>query len=135
MTTWTETHGRDIVYTRSMRRCEVCGRPAASVHHRNKQGRIWNPANLLSLCGDGTRYCHGWIEANPEHAMTLGLWVPRAIDPTTRPAYCRPALFWTAWWIPDDDGCWTYTDPPTHDTTEALRSLTAARLSAPASSF
>lgn len=129
--TWTEGKGREIVYARSLRRCEVCGRPAASVHHRNKQGRIWNPANLLSTCGDGVAWCHGWVEAHPEYAMALGLWVPREIDPAGRPVYCRPALFDWGWWLPLDDGCWRMVDTPDHDHGPALTALTLARLPLP----
>lgn len=132
-----EDRARAIVYARSMRRCEVCGREAESVHHRNKQGRVWEPANLLHLCGDGTRYCHGWIEANPQHALALGLWVPREVSPAAVPAYVKPAMFQRDWWWLDGDGCWTWCweramhpDPPAH-VQAALRALTASRLPLP----
>lgn len=110
-----EARGREIVYERSQRRCEVCQRPADSVHHRMKQGRPWDPANLLSLCGDGTRFCHGWIEAHPQDAMLLGLWLPRGVDYHLYPAYLHPTMWWRAWWLPDDTGCWTYADHPPDD--------------------
>ena len=123
---------RAIVYERSQRTCEVCGRAAASVHHRNKQGRHWTPGNTLSLCGDGVRFCHGWIEANPAHAMALGLWVPRAVDPLTVPMYVKPAMFLRGWWYAADDGTWTWLDdhaPATdQDRAAAVRALTVARL-------
>lgn len=128
-----ETRGRAIVYERAHGRCEVCARPADSVHHRMKEGRPWDPANLLSLCGDGVRYCHGWIEANPTYAMLLGLWLPRGTDYRLFPAYVRPALFWRGWWHLDNDGCWTWAgDPPEdHPDTDArahaVRMLTLAR--------
>lgn len=118
---------RVIVYQRSQGRCEVCGRPAESVHHRNKQGRVWTPDNTLHLCGDGTRFCHGWLEAHPDYAIALGLWVPRAIDPATRPAYCWPTMFRPDWWFPQPDGCWGFTDPPDHDYADALQALRDAR--------
>lgn len=132
MTEWSETRGRAIVYERSQRRCEVCGRPAASVHHRNKEGRIWSPGNLLSLCGDGTRYCHGWIEHHPKHARALGLWVPRVIDPLTVPMYVKPAAFLRGWWHADDEGMWHWLDdnapPDDEPRRDAVAALTAARL-------
>lgn len=130
----TETAARLLVNARSAGACEVCGRPADSIHHRNKQGRVWTPENLLALCGDGTRYCHGWIEAHPTDAMLLGLWVPRSIDPATVPAYVKPAQFLRAWWTLDSLGCFTFVDttpPPDHPDTparlRAIRSLTLAR--------
>lgn len=130
--TWTEQRGRAIVYERSQRRCEVCGRAADSVHHRNKQGRIWSPGNLLSLCGDGVRFCHGWIEAHPRHAMALGLWVPRHADPLQVPMYVRPAMFLRGWWYADDEGMWTWLDdeaPATDvDRAAAVAALTDSRL-------
>lgn len=129
-----ETQARAIVYARSMRRCEVCGREAASVHHRNKQGRLWEPANLLSLCGDGTRFCHGWIEAHPTYAMALGLWVPREVNPAAVPAYVKPAQFHRDWWWLDGDGCWTWCwersmhDSPPAEVLAAIEALAADRL-------
>lgn len=74
--TWSEQAGRAYVYARSQGRCEVCGiHGAHTFHHRLKkgQGGTWAPSNGLHVCGDGTRFCHGWIEANPAHAMLLGL--------------------------------------------------------------
>lgn len=134
MSAASEAVGRAIVYERSQRRCEVCTRPAESVHHRMKDGRPWDPANLLSLCGDGTRRCHAWIEQHPRHAMLLGLWIPRGATYLNIPAYLSPAMWWRAWWIPDNDGCWTYADQPPADhpdtpaRLEAIAALTAARL-------
>ena len=128
-----EQAARLIVYARSQGRCEVCTRPADSVHHRNKQGRLWDPSNLLHLCGDGTRWCHAWIEQNPTHAIALGLWVPRHLPPETVPAYCHPTMFWRSWWMLDDDGCWVWAGdpPPDHPATPARQaavlSLTTTR--------
>lgn len=129
-----ETSARALIAQRSAGACEVCGRPADSIHHRNKQGRLWTPGNLLALCGDGTRYCHGWIEAHPQYAMLLGLWVPRSQDPLTVPAYVKPAQLLRAWWWLDDLGCFTFADttpPEDHPETparlRAVASLSAAR--------
>jgi hypothetical protein len=137
MNPFSEQRGRAIVYERSQRTCEVCGRPAHTVHHRVKrgQGGTWDPANLLSVCGDGTRFCHGWIEANPAHAMTLGLWVRSGTDPSTVPAYLHPHSWWRAWWYAESDGCWKWTDlldgNETPEVQAAIRALTLARLPLP----
>lgn len=130
----TEAHARTVVWQRSGGgRCEVCGRPGHSIQHRVKrsQGGTWDPGNLIRVCGDGTRYCHGWIEAHPTHAMTLGLWVPGTIDPLTVPMWLHPSGWWRGWWYADHDGCWTWTDDPdpTPDTTAAIAAITTARLS------
>lgn len=52
-------------------RCQVCGDPAQSAHHivRKSQGGDDVPANLASLCGHGTRGCHGLVERR--HRPTL----------------------------------------------------------------
>lgn len=131
---WSEQAARALVYARSAGRCEVCGRSADSYHHRQKrsQGGTWAPANGLHVCGDGTRYCHGWIEAHPTDAMLLGLWVPREVDPATVPAYVKPRQFLRAWWWLDDLACFTFADtapPPDHpDTPARLRAMRALAL-------
>lgn len=33
---------------------------------------INEPANLLTLCGDGTQLCHGWVERHPTWAQQHG---------------------------------------------------------------
>ena len=132
--TWSESAGRAIVYQRSARFCEVCGRQGASVHHRVKkgQGGEWDPANTLSLCGDGVRYCHGWIEAHPTYAMDLGLWVRAGIDPATVPLWCTPAALPPGWWTLHSDGTLTWhLDrnhlPPPPAVAVALEALWSAR--------
>lgn len=57
-----ETKCRAIVKERSEGRCERCSiRPAETMHHRRfrSQRGPWVPSNILHLCGDGTRLCHG----------------------------------------------------------------------------
>lgn len=112
MTRVTEAVGRPIVNARatagSGTRCELCGRPGDSVHHRLKAGRDWSPCNTLRLCGSGTTGCHGAVEAEPTAALSLGLWLPSTADPSTEPAVCHPAVLWLAWWLPARDGTWTY---------------------------
>lgn len=132
MSVWSEANGRAVVYARSGGLCEVCRRPAASVHHRVKrgQGGTWNPANLLHLCGDGTMWCHGWIEGHPQHALALGLWLLNGTDPLTRPAYLHPWMWWRGWWFLHEDGCVEWTEPAPEPAVlgPAIAALTAARL-------
>ena len=131
----TEQAGRAIVYARSQGRCELCGRAADTFHHRVKrsQGGTWDPANGLHVCGDGTRYCHGWIEAHPAHAMALGLWLPRGTNPAAWPAWLRPTMWWRGWWYADNDGCWTWDasrslhPTPPEEVTAAYRALVIDR--------
>lgn len=112
--TWNEQKCRAVVNERAAGRCEVCGRQGESIHHRVKagQGGQWAPSNTVRLCGDGTRRCHGWLEAHPLHAKALGLWLPPTATPADWPMYVRPAMFTRAWWKADDDGMWIPTDPP-----------------------
>lgn len=107
-----EAKVREIVRTRSGGKCEavvpgVCLGLAQSMHHRRKPGRVWQPSNLLHLCGDGTIGCHGWIEANPELAHYDGLWLFAGEAPLTTSCHMR----WEnqrSWWFLDDDGCFTW---------------------------
>lgn len=88
-----ETTARRIVRERSNGICEGCGRArAASVHHRKprSQGGPWCPSNLLALCGDGTRGCHGWAEHHPNDARICGWRVDSHDDPTAVPARIHP---------------------------------------------
>lgn len=66
---------------------DVCRGQGESMHHRNKagQGGLWTPSNILHTCGDGTRGCHGWIEANPASARRKGLWLFRGQAPFATP--------------------------------------------------
>lgn len=92
---------RQAAIARAAGRCQarlVCdGAPADSVHHRLPQGRGgphegWN---LLAVCGDGTRGCHGHIEHHPELARStvladgLPLSVPGSYD-RRREVYTGP---------------------------------------------
>lgn len=76
-----ETTCRAIVLRRSgfgdaaMSRCERCGSSEqGSMQHivKRSQGGGWTPSNIVRLCGDGTRGCHGWAEANPRDAQRDG---------------------------------------------------------------
>lgn len=116
---------RAIIYARSQGRCELCGRPGESVHHRNKQGRVWSPSNTLHLCGDGVLRCHGWIEAHPDMARLLGLWVPRNMDPTVYPVWMQPTGWPRQFWQLDDDGMLHFVHHPHPDPDAAGRAQQA----------
>lgn len=130
-----EHEARALIDARSWGgRCELHGGLGSNVHHRNKEGRQWVASNLLRLCGSGTTGCHGWIESHPEHAMALGLWVPREQDPAVVPMFCAPIQFALDWWLPDDAGMWHHTGWPgvpardvalQHDAVDALRDYLA----------
>ena len=68
---------RSVVLARSGGRCERCNGIGKSYHHRKKrsQGGEWSAENVVLLCGDGTRGCHGWVEHNPNAAEAEGLHV------------------------------------------------------------
>lgn len=87
-----EAQCRTIVEQRSGGICEVqipgvCTGQAQSKHHRRKRSHtgMWVPSNILDACGDGTRDCHGWIEANPDAAQARGLWLIGAESPQFSP--------------------------------------------------
>lgn len=66
---------REVVTERCGGNCERCGKGGqVTMHHRKKrgQGGPWTPENIVAVCGDGTRGCHGWIEANPKLAHETG---------------------------------------------------------------
>jgi cytochrome c5 len=56
---------------------------------KRSQGGQWTPTNIVYLCGDGTRGCHGWAEANPTRARAEGGWARRSTDPQDRPIQHR----------------------------------------------
>lgn len=75
-----ESRTRRVVSARSAGMCEaripgVCTGQGQSMHHRKKPGRVWSPSNVIHVCGDGTRGCHGWIEHNPTDAHDRGLYL------------------------------------------------------------
>ena len=116
MSAMSQAKARAIVAVRSGDGCEVgipgiCAGYAQSVHHRRKRsaGGLWAPSNLLATCGDGTRGCHGWIEAHPKDAHLAGWWL-RTGDgaPETVPLRMH-ANAMGRWWQLADDGSVTET--------------------------
>lgn len=77
---------RQLVYLRASYRCELCRESAegGSVHHRRPRGMGGDKrpetslaSNALLLCGSGTTKCHGWVESHRDHALLLGLLIPK----------------------------------------------------------
>lgn len=74
------------------RRCwvSIYGR-TYSIHHRRLRSRGGDNtlANLVTLCGNGTQGCHGWIHANPRMASRLGWIVSTWANPANVPIRYR----------------------------------------------
>lgn len=110
-----EARARAIVLERSDDRCEiavpgVCTGRRDSVHHRLKRGRghEWAPSNLLAACGDGTRGCHGYVEAHPTWAQGEGLWLMAGDG---EPQEVSVHMRWhnqRSWWLLDNEGLLTW---------------------------
>lgn len=96
-----EREARRIVAERCGGRCERCGVPQYTCHHRRKksQGGPWSPSNLLAVCGHGTAGCHGEIEANPMWAHARGLWLRAGELPEV-----TPVELFGRWVLLTDDG-------------------------------
>lgn len=64
-------------------------RGQVSIQHRRargsggtRDGEVHCLGNLLLLCGDGVRGCHGWVECRERAAAEeRGLWVRRGVTP------------------------------------------------------
>lgn len=83
-----EATAKRLVIARSGDVCECCGAARGeSFSHRQPKGLggLWTPENGLRTCGDGTRKCHGWIEANPRAAELKGWRVRSRVDPALFP--------------------------------------------------
>ena len=85
------------MYERDGYRCARCGRYAGSgpmsIQHRRARGmggtrqpNTNSPSNLILLCGDGVRGCHGHIEQNRAEARKMGYNIPQFVaNPETIP--------------------------------------------------
>lgn len=85
---------RRLVDERDFNRCVVCGEwtqgRTYSLHHRRPRGmggtrKPDTPANLITVCGDGTVGCHEWIETNRSEASENGWLVSAYRDPADIP--------------------------------------------------
>ncbi len=101
---------RQLVLERDGYRCARCGRSihagGYSLQHRKARGMggtkdpgINSPANLVTLCGDGVRGCHGLIEANRELGRQEGFTVRQTQDPST-----IPVSYWDGTYYLNNDG-------------------------------
>jgi hypothetical protein len=72
---------------------------------KRSQGGKWTPTNIVYLCGDGTRGCHGWAEANPNLAREEG-FARRSTDPQDKPI--RHGLW--GWVVLTEDGMYEVVD-------------------------
>lgn len=79
------------------------------MHHRLKrgQGGLWEPQNIVALCGDGVRGCHGWCEANPTKGWELGFCVKPWENPAEQPIKYRLST----WALLTSDGAIDYAIP------------------------
>lgn len=78
----TEGDAKKIVRERAANMCElripgVCRGRYESYQHRKRRGHctraeLWDPANGLGVCGDGTVGCHGWITGHPARSEERG---------------------------------------------------------------
>ena len=64
-------------------------------------------ANVVTLCGDGVRGCHGWVESNRDVARLQGWLVPSwaGVSPSNWPVQLRQG------WHQPRDGYWEPADP------------------------
>lgn len=78
---------RQLVAIRSQGLCERCGRRGDTFHHRKNRsaGGGWSLTNIVHLCGDGTRGCHGWVTTHPKLAGEEGFHIPSWVAPEQVP--------------------------------------------------
>lgn len=100
-----------LVRERDDWRCARCaGWGPLSTQHRVARGMggtrwagVNRPGNLLTLCGDGTRLCHGWVESHPTWAQAHGWSVRRAGLLAPIPEQV-PVWTWRGWVLLLDGG-------------------------------
>lgn len=115
--------------------CAACGRYCTldvhSVHHRRTKGSGGSKLpdtnavqNLLLLCGDGVRYCHGYVTDHRTFGETLGFRVPQGHDPLLRPVLTAR----NGWVFLTAEGGYLPTIDPHPEETRALELVSAALL-------
>jgi 5-methylcytosine-specific restriction protein A len=101
---------RELVRLRFFGKCCRCGRDGETIQHRIPRGmggthdpRVNRPSNLLWVCGDGTRKCHGHMESRRVEAREKGWLVTRTDDPRE-----VPVVLWDGRRVLlDDEGEWS----------------------------
>jgi len=93
---------REIVRERADGCCEICGeRRGDTMHHRlTRKFGPWSPSNIVFLCGDGSRFCHGMVTNTRNEYYDKG-WLIRTWDKRT-PAEI-PFLQWQWGFVRLDD--------------------------------
>ncbi len=100
---------RHLLACRSSSRCEVCGRQIdanreGSAHHRLPAGKGGTSSpernrldRLILACGDGVRFCHGWVESNRTVAYATGLLLrhPARLADEDQLLALTPVVLWS----------------------------------------
>jgi hypothetical protein len=81
---------RELIRLRFAGRCCRCGKDGWTIQHRTpralggtKDPAINAPSNLLWVCGDGTRGCHGHMESHRTESYEKGWLVRHGTSPET----------------------------------------------------
>lgn len=109
---------RQLVQARFGNRCARCGHDGASIQHRKPRRlggtsdpAINAPSNLLWVCGDGVRGCHGHMESYRTEAHNHGWLLHNNDDPLRVPV----SLWDGRRVLLDDEGGWEYADEPAQE--------------------
>ena len=104
---------RAIILFRDFHTCALCLGPGTEVNHRANRGAGgYKAGNVLSNACVLCTFCNNSIES---HALTataareLGIKISRHSDPAQAP-YMHPV--YKMWCLLDDDGNYTFCDPP-----------------------
>lgn len=95
---------RQLVRARADGLCERCGRQGHTFHHRKNRsaGGGWDCANIVFLCGDGVRGCHGWVTSHPLEASLEGFHVKPWQEPVDIPILLHGRLSRRLTWDTSD---------------------------------
>lgn len=109
-----ETDAYDAIKERAGGGCElriprVCLGRYGSYQHRKRRAQctrdeLWDIANGLGVCGDGTHGCHGWITGHPAASEPLGWSLRQAWVITERRAWMFSPNYGQGWYLLGSDG-------------------------------